>query len=238
MQTVMLKAKKQYIRLKDNLLPLSLILSIPIINVIYELINNSHRGVHYLTTDIDRTIPFLKVFILPYISWYFFIFACLFYFCFKEKDVYYKTLVAVNVSLLVCYLVYFSFQTSVPRPALAGSDILSRLTSLVYRYDRPFNCFPSIHCITSYLMIKAVDASTIKNLFAGLAVKAEAVLVIASTLFVKQHIIVDAVSAIFLGNLIFKMVDSLKLDRFLLREARLHFPQLNSIALNISKILI
>lgn len=190
--------------LKEKFIPLCFMVSLPIISLIYRMVNNPDRGVNSLITDIDRGIPFLKIFVVPYILWYVFVFGVLFYFCIKDRNLYYRTLIACNISIIICCITYFFYQTMVPRPLLTGNDILTRMVGFVYRNDQPYNCFPSIHSLTSYLMLKAISVSHIKNRKNHLIIGGMAFLIILSTFFIKQHVILDAVSAILLGDIVFR----------------------------------
>lgn len=188
--------------LKTRLLPLSWMLSIPILGLIYPFLNNPARSTHSLVTDLDRSIPFAKIFILPYIGWGFFIFITLIYFGLKDWEIYKKTLVTVDASLLLSYAVFFFYQTRVLRPELAGTDFLSKMVLFVYANDAPFNAFPSIHCLTSYLIIRGIQASSVKNFRNTSIICGSGFTIIISTLFVKQHVLLDVAAAIFLGEIV------------------------------------
>lgn len=64
---------------KSNLGSLSLLISIPILGLFYEILNNSNNGVHSLVTNLDQYIPLITIFIIPYILWYGFILLTLIY---------------------------------------------------------------------------------------------------------------------------------------------------------------
>ncbi|WP_051542025.1 phosphatase PAP2 family protein [Clostridium lundense] len=196
-------------KIKNNFNHLLSLISIPIINISYTLLNNNSRGTFNLTTELDRTTPFLKEFIIPYLAWYPYIFAILLYLCFTDLSSYYKTLVSINIGLVICYIIYFFFQTTVPRPDLYGTDLLTRLTSLVYKFDNPFNCFPSIHVLTCYLMIKGIHFEHNSNILSKIIVYSFSSVIILSTLFVKQHVVMDLISAVVLGELVFQFVDKI-----------------------------
>lgn len=198
---------------RDKVWPLSWMLSIPLLSFVYNVLNHSTKNVHSLVTDFDRTIPFLKIFILPYGFFQLFILLVLLVFAFKDREVYYKTLITINISFLICFAIYFFYQTTVPRPELIGNDLLTKLVRFLYQMDPPFNTFPSIHSLTSFLMIKAINKSKIKNQLIHLGIKGMAVLIIFSTFFVKQHVLLDAIGAILLGDMMFKMVFSLNGER-------------------------
>ena len=193
-------------KIKKHLLPLSLMLIIPLMHTFYELLNNAERGLYSLATDLDRVIPVVKFFIIPYVSWYFFVFLTLAYFCVKDRSIYYKTLITYVIGLIICYLTYYFFQTTVPRPYLMGNDIFTRLIEVIYSSDEPFNAFPSIHAFASFIMIKAIFKSSCRNRRNTFIITGIAFSIILSTLFVKQHVVLDAMGAILLGELIFSFV--------------------------------
>ncbi|SHE93254.1 phosphatase PAP2 family protein [Desulforamulus putei] len=202
---------------KENAASISLMLSIPILSLFYEVLNNPDRGVHSLITNLDREIPFVKAFIIPYVGWYAFILSVLVYLCLADKKTYYKTLISYNLGLIICYIFYYVYQTTVPRPELAGNDFLTQMVSMVYNADQPYNCFPSIHCLTSYLMIKGAGRCSARTNLNYCFITASAVLIIISTLFIKQHVILDAIAAVLLGDIIFKLVCYLDEERTMTR---------------------
>lgn len=199
-------------KISKTLVALACLLTIPIVSMFYNFLNNPGNGANVLITGIDRAIPFMKVFIIPYVSWYFFIFIVLVYLALKDKNTYYKTLISYNLGMIVCFIVYFVYQTTVHRPNITGNDILSKLVLLIYSNDNPYNCFPSIHSYTSYLMMKAILKSNVRNMYNTLIVSSISILIILSTLFVKQHVVLDAISAIILGEVIFNIIYKLDLE--------------------------
>lgn len=191
---------------RRNITDLSLLLSIPVLNIIYRILNHGEEGAYSLMTDLDRGIPFLKVFIIPYVIWYGFLIGTLIYFFLKDRRTYYQILLSLNIGILLCYGIYFFYQTTVPRPTVAGEDLLSRLVVWVYAADQPFNCFPSIHSLTSYLMFKGIRLSSVRSRQNQLVIFSLTFTIILSTLFVKQHTVLDALAAVFLGDVLFNFV--------------------------------
>ncbi|WP_066496295.1 phosphatase PAP2 family protein [Abyssisolibacter fermentans] len=198
-------------KIKENILGLSFLLSIPLINISYKLLNNADRGVYSLLTDIDRAVPFLKIFILPYIFWYIYVLGGLVYLCFKNKKVYYIALASLNIGLIICSVLYYYFQTTVLRPELVDNDILTRLVTFIYNHDQPYNCFPSTHVTTTYIVMKGINAIKIYKSF-KLLTNIIGILIILSTQFVKQHVILDLIFAILLGEIVYKIVEFLSND--------------------------
>jgi membrane-associated phospholipid phosphatase len=191
--------------IKENILALCLLLSIPLLNIIYQVLNHGERGARQLITAVDHQIPFVEIFVVPYVLWYAFIFLMFVYFCIYDRAIYYRTLLSFCVGMLVCYVIYFFFQTTVPRPELMGNGILTSMVKYVYGADQPFNCFPSIHVLSSYLMILGIRHSKLWTIRKDIIVSTIAYSIILSTLFVKQHVVLDVVAGVLLGSLLFKL---------------------------------
>jgi len=183
--------------------PLLLMLMFPVLGWMYALTNNiDNQEVYSLATTADEAIPFLKWFALPYSVWIFYIYVCLFYFFKKDVNVYYRNLMTYAISALLCYLIYSVFQTTVARPPVIGDDPFSMLMRYIYNRDQPFNCFPSIHCFSSYMVMRAVWTSSFRNKWNLTLITGMSTLIILSTLFVKQHVIMDVLGAIFLVEVV------------------------------------
>lgn len=188
---------------RKYILPTLFIFTVPLINIIYSLINYSNGSAYNLVTFLDNNIPFIKYFILPYNLWYPFLLTSLFYLSFKSRGVFYRTVISMDVGMVCCYIIYLLFQTTVPRPELVGGDMFTKLVGLTYKIDRPYNCFPSIHVLTSYLLIKGYKADNLVNKAIKIIIYSASVTIILATLFVKQHVVLDAASAVVLGDILF-----------------------------------
>ncbi|GCD09479.1 phosphatase PAP2 family protein [Clostridium tagluense] len=189
-------------KLFKNLLPLLLIGSIPFSNLFYWTLNNTQRGVYDLTTDLDRFLPLIKVFIIPYMTLWFFLAFCFVYLCFKNRKVYYKIMLTLILCYVVAFITFYFFQTTVARPIVTGEDIFSKLILFTYSSDMPYNCFPSIHVITTYLAVKGINLTN-ANKRIKFPVNVVGFLIIISTQFIKQHVIMDIFFAIFLCEVFF-----------------------------------
>jgi hypothetical protein len=192
--------------IKGNVLAFSTMLVLSPLNLFYVFLNNSERGTKSLITPLDTAIPFMKEFIIPYIAWYGFIVFVMVYLCLKDRETYYKTLATYFLGLVTSFITFYFFQTTVPRPELTGSDFYTLLVSKIYSADQPYNCFPSIHVLTSYLMARAVSSSSIRNKTVLLFVWITSAMIIVSTLFVKQHVVLDAGSGIIYAEVLYRLV--------------------------------
>ena len=192
------------------------LLVIPLLAMIYQVLNNRSQKAVDISTSIDQSIPFLPIFIIPYILWYAYMFCYLIYFCFKDTKVYIKTLMLIVIAELICFVIYFFFQTTVPRPTLVSDNFLNNLIQWIYTKDRPFNCFPSIHVLTTFTVMLASLHIKNKHILNTLCIHISGSLIIISTLFVKQHVIFDMIGSMFLVTFLYGI--SFELLTFRMRE--------------------
>lgn len=183
--------------------PLLLMLVFPVLGYLYKVFNTGDGEVYSLVTSFDRATPFLKAFVLPYAVWIVYIYICLIYFFFKDRTSYYRGVLMYTLCALTCYMIYSVFQTTVPRPVVVGDDIFSQLMRYVYNRDKPFNCFPSIHCFSSYLMMRLLAVSPARNRLNRTLIYGMSSTIILSTLFVKQHVIWDVIGAVALVEVMY-----------------------------------
>lgn len=146
----------QLLKSKSYWLSLSLMLSLAVMGLFYDILNSPERGFVVLDSPLDRIIPYVPGMSIPYLGWYPFVFGVLAYLCAKDRLTYYRVLLSMNICVWICYLIYFNFQTMVPRPELTGTGLGASVLGWLYSQDRPYNCFPSIHSLHSYLVMRAV----------------------------------------------------------------------------------
>ncbi len=111
------------------------------------------------------------------------------------------TYLIVWLTAYACFLVY---PTVAPRPPqVAGSGFVVWGLRFLYSSDPPYNCFPSLHVAHSF-----VSALACHRVHRGVGVGAGlcAVLVGLSTLFTKQHYILDVIAGIGLAYLAYLLL--------------------------------
>lgn len=193
------------------------ILLIPILNVFYTFLNHGHSNTRNLITDLDIEIPFVPGFAIPYLLWYPIILVSLFIFNMKNRKVYYRTLISICIGLIVSYFLYYFFQTTVNRPTIPSDGFLNSLVRFVYLTDQPYNAFPSIHVLTSYLVIKGItDCTNLSKVLRNIIVITSWTIII-STVFVKQHVVLDVFGAIILAQFLYYIVGNCMKDQYLLK---------------------
>ncbi|MBD2458342.1 inositol phosphorylceramide synthase [Nostoc sp. FACHB-87] len=165
----------------------------------YKFLNQRTGKIHILKLEIDRWIPLLPIFAIPYLLFIPFIVITLVYFILFSQ--FYKSItVAFTLCLLIAYGFYIFYPTTVPRPAIISTDFFSQLVAFIYTVDQPYNCFPSLHTSLSVLAL-LFWIQMFPNMLLPLGVFVLSILF--STLFTKQHHVPDVLSGMVLAILCF-----------------------------------
>lgn len=203
-----------------TLTPYLWICSLVVTGFLYFLINNgTHSKIYSVYTDLDDLIPFISIFIIPYMLYMPYVVFSLFFLCYKSRDNYYITLITLLISNFICLFIYLFFQTEVPRPNIVENDFISNIVKYVYASDKPFNCFPSIHVAITFSVIKGINRVRNMNLSYKLFFIIFAWLIIVSTQLVKQHVVMDLFASLLLVQLLYNIVSYLYYNPKVLKNA-------------------
>lgn len=161
---------------------------------------------HDVHTFLDARIPYIPCFIWAYVYWFFFVGgACLLLF-FRSRSEFYRLCGALFLGMTICLCIFTIYPTSFAhRPPLLGELTISeRMTEIIYHADESVNVFPSIHVYNSIVCAVAVWKSRIlrHGSFLRFAAVISAVVISLSTVFVRQHSILDVLGAGALAALI------------------------------------
>lgn len=153
------------------------------------------EAVHIIETPLDRMIPTIPVFFVPYALWWvLFPGALVFFLFYGTKHDFLKLCFILFGGYTICMVVYTVWPNGLNlREPLGGNDLFSLCVQWLRSIDPPRNVCPSMH-VSSTIAIDIVvrqcsyvRAGT-KNLETILAV-----LICVATLFIRQHSIIDVV---------------------------------------------
>ena len=157
-----------------------------------------HGGpVHVPAMELDRMIPVQAAWAPVYLS--LFLAALLPAFVLHHPELIERTVRAYLAAWLVAYVFFLFYPTLSPRPAtVAGDGFLAWMLRTIWASDVRYNCFPSLHvaqCFIAALACRRVDTGV------GYVAIAWAAAVGMSTLFTKQHYVVDVLGGVVLAVL-------------------------------------
>jgi membrane-associated phospholipid phosphatase len=160
---------------------------------LYFVIGQLTRSWPTYTPDLvlDRALPLRPAWMLVYGSLYVFAFL-LPLLVVRQQELVRRAMQAYVMVMIVSYVGFLLYPTAAPRPAeVPGEDFSAWALRLAYSIDPSHGCFPSLHVAYSF-----VSALTCYRVHRGVGVCAGlwAALIGVSTLYTKQHYIVDVIA--------------------------------------------
>ena len=155
---------------------------------------------HNIESNLDLRLPFLPQFLIIYFGCYIFWAANYILAARQDREEVYRFFTADFISRCVCLVIFLAYPTTNTRPVIEGSGFWDLLAGWLYSIDAADNLFPSIHCLVSWFCFLAVKGQKKIPIWYKAVSFILAVLVFLSTLFTKQHVIVDVAGGIFLAQ--------------------------------------
>ena len=152
---------------------------------------------HVVHTVFDDKIPFCEFFIVPYLLWFPYMILAVLYFIFinKDKREYYQLagnmIMGMTIFLDVSYL-YPNVQHLRP-VVLPRDNVFADAVRMLYATDTPTNILPSIHVFNSLAIhMSLTNCQALRhNRVVRLGSLFLTVMIILSTMFLKQHSVID-----------------------------------------------
>lgn len=188
-------------KIKNNK-PLIQVLIYLILVITFLVENNINLGGHNIHSSLDDMIPFVPVFIIPYSFWFLFIVVTSIIFLLKSKDDLRKTFLSMNICMVIALLIYLIYPNYISiRPNVYGNDIFSQAVKFLQQGDSSSSVCPSLHVAISISLYTGIANSICFSKRSGIKLFTLilTILIIISTVFIKQHSIVDVAFGIILG---------------------------------------
>ena len=154
------------------------------------------RAVHVPELPVDRLLPVQPAWALVYAA----VYLCLIIlpvFVVRQHDLLRRTVSAYLTIWVTAYAFFALYPTIAPRPdVVTGDGFAAWWLRVLYVIDTPYNCFPSLHVAHSFVSALAIHLVHRRLGFAALLC---ATLVAVSTLFAKQHYLLDVIAGVVLA---------------------------------------
>ena len=168
------------------------------------------RRFHIVHMAVDDYIPFIEIFIVPYLLWFGYVAFAIAWFFFKDVQDFYK----ICTFLFVGMTVFLVISTVYPnghylRPRVFERDnIFITMVKGLYMIDTPTNLFPSIHVYNSlgvHLAVMHSDKLKEKKWVRRISFVLMCT-IIASTMFLKQHSVFDVGTGCVMALIMYTLV--------------------------------
>ena len=144
---------------------------------------------------VDDLIPFCEWFVIPYVLWFLYIAGVMAFVLFTSRKEFYEAsaymFIGMSMCLLVCTL--WANGQDLRVEGFDKDNILTSIMGFIYSTDTNTNVFPSIHVYNSVGAAILIFKSHILKKYNWVKISAVVLstLIIMSTVFLKQHSIVD-----------------------------------------------
>ena len=165
----------------------------------YLLVQRTKHPVHDMERRVDHRIPLMPGFILVYVLWYplIAVFPVALYHLSADGAVMYQNyMISILADIVISLLIYWFYPTGFIRPEIKGHRMSENLLRSMYVLDyKGLNCMPSMHCSMCFIILYYSFVCSDLGLWQyGFA--AVSLLIVLSTVFTKQHVLIDVVTAI------------------------------------------
>lgn len=152
----------------------------------------------------DKLIPFCEYFIVPYVFWFLYLILMSVYFGFFCQNL--QEVKRVASSFMLGMTVFLIISSLFPnghtlRPNLTKDGFFVELVKQLYCIDTSTNVFPSMHVFctiaASIALIRQNELTRIKGF--KLIINLMTISIVLSTVFLKQHSIIDVFGAVLLN---------------------------------------
>lgn len=196
------KTKSFLSKYKHGILLLYFLLYMPYFTFLNEF-TPSREDVTVIYSPIDDFIPFVEFFVIPYFLWFAYIAAGFVFLLLVSREEFVRMCIFLYTGMTICLIIYTIFpncqQLRVDYDMIGRSNILTESIRALQRMDTPYNVFPSIHCLNSIGMHIAIAKSKKIVKYRNIIVISSfilTVLIVLSTVFVKQHSVLDIFGAL------------------------------------------
>ncbi len=172
----------------------------------------TESGYHLISAPIDYSIPFCEYFIIPYNIWFVYIMGTVAFFVLVNRPPkeYYRFEINMVIGMTVFLLISWLYPNGLNlRPeSFAHDNLFTHMVENLYRRDTSTNVFPSMHVYNSvcaYMALRSCDWMKDKRWLVRLLLILT-VVIITSTLFLKQHSILDVFAALVLNYISYQIV--------------------------------
>ncbi len=169
------------------------------------------EGYHAVYSPLDDMIPFCELFVIPYMIWFAYLVGMYAYSIFFDTEIFKKYtyfIIATYTVTLIIYLVYPTSQNLRPDIASLGrSNFLTEFMAGFYDFDTNTNVCPSLH-VTGAVAVScaAWNSKLFSRIGWKIAFTVTTVLIILSTVFLKQHSVVDIPPALLICAVVYPFV--------------------------------
>ena len=163
--------------------------------IVFKLLEDSKGPFHVMETTLDHLIPFVSIFVYPYLFWFIYMAICIVYLFICNKEVYRHLMVYIIIGYSLGLFVFAVFPSAqyLRVDVSMATSLSDHIINFIYGLDTSTNVCPSIHVIGALgAMMIMLKTDLLKsnvvlraiNIIVGISI-------CLSTVFIKQHSVID-----------------------------------------------
>ena len=144
---------------------------------------------------LDDKIPFVSEFVWVYFLTFPLGIATIYILYFKNRQRMYDVVLTIIICFYISMIFYYVYPVEMLKPEISGNSFTELWTQWTYDSCRAVNCFPSQHCFMALACIFASLYEKNTHWLWRIFTAVMGVLIILSTMFLKQHYFLDFVAS-------------------------------------------
>ncbi len=172
----------------------------PVYGIVFFLLERGLKlNYHPVHCPLDDKIPFCEYFLIPYYFWFVFLIGMFLYTLLVDTKCFCRYMIFIMITYTVTCMIYLIYPTCQElRPEIFVRDnVFTDVVKFLYVFDTNTNVCPSIHVIGSLAVLFASwHTPRFRRFGWQIFFWGSAVLICLSTVFLKQHSVIDLVAAI------------------------------------------
>ena len=163
------------------------------------------ENAYLIGSSFDTKTPFISFFVYFYFIWYFMLFLVPYIMATYDKRAYTKYTLSCVISCFIAGIIFIIYPTKIVRYVGDLTGLSGYLVSFIYSMDDATCCLPSLHVLLATLFtIGSFNSKCPK--YVKITTLILSLLITLSTLFIKQHVLVDAISAVIIAIIVYFIV--------------------------------
>lgn len=188
-------------------------LLIPLYAFLYTAVGHlaENRGLDYgrlLTLNLDHSVPFIPLLVIPYVLTFFYLYFAVFY---LNSSIFFlrRTVWSILALALMLNLFYFLIPTYYPMRidvgSLSSNSVLNKIMLYTYSWETSWNSFPSSHIAFPWLILR-ICMLEMPGSRLLISLKVFFVLVMLSVITIKVHFLLDILGGVIAAEFIYQFV--------------------------------
>ena len=173
----------------------------PLLFIRYLLLETMNPAAYYypIYSPLDDLIPFHEAFLIPYVFWYVFIIGMHIYTLIYDYDAFkrYSKFLLISLSLSTALFILLPTCQNLRPVSFPRNNTLTKMVRILYSLDTNTNVCPSEHVICALaVMFTSWHCIALQKPVWIISFTAIVILICLSTVFLKQHSIIDVFCAL------------------------------------------